>query len=980
MASLHELLSEEGFEHQKSPKTRRKVKFRDRRVQDESIPLPIYICHDRRRFDASSKQRSEKASSINGSSVFSSKRRGSESGRSNTKSIAEGTPRKDEPAIDDAAIKAVISILSGYVGQYSRDKNFRETIREKCYSCFVKRKNYSPDNGVFANMELGIQSIERVVESREINKKSLKNSVRLLKIVASLNSETSRDGSTCGTPNSYLSACAQLYLSIVYKIGKNDRNSAKHVLQVFCDSPFLARTHLLPELWEHFFLPHLLHLKIWYTKELEFLSNSEYVDKEKKIKALNKLYNSQLDFGTIQFAFYYKEWLKVGAPAPVVPSVPLPSKISRARSRRRSLDSSTSYHSISNKSLYQAVFGHPKEEEKFCIVEEEIKHCSHVEERAMDQQLSSSQSYRKPKVELWPENQKSDYFRFLACRSEPTQCLVEENYMPKNAIIKKAENILLSPSNDVVRAISAICSVGSLPDCEMAIRVVSKVWLDSQGDPTFENSLSQVPVMEGIMEVLFASNDDEILELAISILAELATKRELNAKIILNSDPNLDVFLRLLRSNSLFLKAAALLYLVKPKAKQMISTEWIPLVVRVLEFGDQTQSLFTVRSSPQVAAYYFLDQLLTGFNEDKNLENARQIISLGGLSLLVRRMDIGDTCEKSKAASVLHCCIQADGTCRHYLSKNLKKDTIISLLVLGKQMNSHGHALALLTEILCLNRRNQREEFLSGLITGWGCLNTMHILLLYLQIARPEERPIVAVILLQLDLMGDPLEYSVYREEAIDAMVKALDCQVFNGIVQERSARALLILGGQFSYNGEPIVEKWLLRKAGFDEKSEDSFYGKDIGIDGYLHSNKEDKTMEIMQRKVAMVLITAGNRSLLEALSDSMANGIPCLARASLVTVCWMSIGLHSLGDTHLKFKACAVLMTQLVESLNYDRPLEERILASFSLLSLIKGTDYFPKPLPTDKELLSCLSELSQVTWTAEELISIMTNSWAD
>lgn len=351
MASLHELLSEEGFEHQKSLETRKKVKFRDRRVQDESITLPIYICHDSRKFDASSKQRSEKASPINGSSVFSSRRRDSESERSNTKSVAEGTSRKDEPAIDDAAINAVISILSGYVGQYSRDKNFRKTIREKCYSCFVKRKKYSSDNGVFANMELGIQSIEGLVESQEINKKSLKNSIQLLNIVASLNSKTSIDGSTCGASNSYLSACAQLYLSIVYRIAKNYRNSANHVLQVFCDSPFLARAHLLPELWEHFFLPHLLHLKIWYAKELKFLSNSKYVDKEKKIKALNKLYNSQLDFGTIQFAFYYKEWLKIGVPAPVVPSVPLPSKISHARSRRRSSDSSTSYHSISNKSL-----------------------------------------------------------------------------------------------------------------------------------------------------------------------------------------------------------------------------------------------------------------------------------------------------------------------------------------------------------------------------------------------------------------------------------------------------------------------------------------------------------------------------------------------------------------------------------------------------------------------------------------------------
>ncbi|CAI9775468.1 unnamed protein product [Fraxinus pennsylvanica] len=150
--------------------------------------------------------------------------------------------------------------------------------------------------------------------------------------------------------------------------------------------------------------------------------------------------------------------------------------------------------------------------------------------------------------------------------------------------------------------------------------------------------------------------------------------------------------------------------------------------------------------------------------------------------------------------------------------------------------------------------------------------------------------------------------------------------------------------------------------EVGFDEKLEDSFFEKDIGIDGYLHLNKEDKTMEIWQRKATMVLITAGNRRLLEAFSDSIDNSIPFLARASLVTVCWMSIGLHSLGNINLKFKACSILMTQLVESLNYDRPLEERILASFSLLSFKKGTDYFPKPPPIDKELLSRLSELSQ------------------
>lgn len=354
MGSLHKLLSEEGFERQKSQKPKKKVKFKDRSGQEESIALPIYICHDRRSFD-SSRQRAEKALSLKGSSVLSSRRGGSGSEKSTTKSVVEGTPRRDEPAIDDVAIKAMIAILSGYVGQYLRDKNFRISIREKCRSCIESRKKKPSDNEIFAHMEMGIQSIERLVESpdikREMDLESLQKSIKILNIVASLDSKSLTNDSSCQKPNPCLSACAQLYLSIIYKIAKNDKISARHLLQVFSDSPFLARTHLLPELWEHFFLPHLLHLKIWYNKELDFLTSSGYADKEKKIKALNERYNEQMDTGTTQFALYYKEWLKVGAQAPSIPSVPLPSKPTYARSRRKSSESSTSYHSASSKSL-----------------------------------------------------------------------------------------------------------------------------------------------------------------------------------------------------------------------------------------------------------------------------------------------------------------------------------------------------------------------------------------------------------------------------------------------------------------------------------------------------------------------------------------------------------------------------------------------------------------------------------------------------
>lgn len=259
-------------------------------------------------------------------------------------------------------------------------------------------------------------------------------------------------------------------------------------------------------------------------------------------------------------------------------------------------------------------------------------------------------------------------------------------------------------SGNVNRALSTICFSESLSECETAVHVVSTAWLDSHDDHILEGALSKATVIEGMLEILFASADDEILELVISLLAELVARNEENRLIILNFDPQLKIFVKLLRSSSLFLKTAVLLHLLKPMAKQMISIEWVALVLRVLEFGDQLQTLFTVKCIPQKAALNLLEQLLTGFNEDGNLENASQVISLGGLSLLVRTFEIGDISDRKNAAMLMCCCIQADGSCRNYLVDNLNKHSLLELIVNGLQKKFNAYAFSLLTELLCLNR------------------------------------------------------------------------------------------------------------------------------------------------------------------------------------------------------------------------------------------------------------------------------------
>lgn len=161
-------------------------------------------------------------------------------------------------------------------------------------------------------------------------------------------------------------------------------------------------------------------------------------------------------------------------------------------------------------------------------------------------------------------------------------------------------------------------------------------------------------------------------------------------------------------------------------------------------------------------------------------------------------------------------------------------------------------------------------KFLNGLMNGWSSLNTMQILLIYLQKAQPEQCPMIATIILQLDLLvilyilicltclslnklrnlgvlrkilikltvllqGDPLKCSIYREEAIEAITAALESHA-NEKVQEQLARTLLILGGRFSHSGGPTTENWLLKEAGFDESLRGSFSGRDDVGDEVIH------------------------------------------------------------------------------------------------------------------------------------------------
>jgi len=96
-------------------------------------------------------------------------------------------------------------------------------------------------------------------------------------------------------------------------------------------------------------------------------------------------------------------------------------------------------------------------------------------------------------------------------------------------------------------------------------------------------------------------------------------------------------------------------------------------------------------------------QLLTVFSKDERIMNARRVISLGGLQLLLRGFHSGNTQEKTLILPLLCCCIEVDAGCRNDIARNINLSNLLELLHSG-QLNLRTNSVLLLSELVCFNR------------------------------------------------------------------------------------------------------------------------------------------------------------------------------------------------------------------------------------------------------------------------------------
>ncbi|XP_015962903.1 putative E3 ubiquitin-protein ligase LIN [Arachis duranensis] len=861
-------------------------------------------------------------------------------------------------ALDQVAVQAVVSILNGYMKRFLRDEDFRATLRHNCFSSlnFIELKEENnTETKIITSLEQAIETIEQTAE-QSAPSTHLKRATMQLSIITGLSLNDLKHGCTCGIPNYKLSACAHLYLSVVYVIQRKSKVSAKHLLQVFCDSPYQARSILLPELWEQLFSPQLTHLKAWYDKEAEILATT--TNRTRKTKLLQQVYNEHLDSATHIFAVYYKDWLTEGVESPAIPSISVPSISVAASSFGHSSDSASSNEPFSpqpmiSKKLYDSVFGSSSKTKVYdaqdniemcvsgsyssTIVKQTLTYESEttkftdqdIEDFALG--LPIEALHQKGTQVTAAEELKERGISNNIDKPFSTQTYLDSHIVDALSFGKEDELTLIRP-NKMRSALAALCSP-STPDefiCPLTGTVFEEPVTLETGQ-TFQREAIKAWFEKGNRTCPVTGNT---LEFVAMPLTNLILKRVIDKW----KSESLDHLLNL--------------------ASQTVGNS--------KEFNSRNDEV----------AVFKLESFLSSFNDEEKRTYAKYLISIGVLSFLFRRFELGNLEEKSRVVALLLICIVSESRCIYRIAENINRKCLLELLH-SKEVTPLTNAILLLTELSSMKRRKDVTSFISDLV-GEDVFKTLRILLKYLNKSTSQEKSLTAVLLLHFDLLVEPQKFSIYREVAVNVITAALDASLNDEKARAECCRALLVLCGHFSSNGR------ILTKTRTFEEADCNINTSEVRLQGHEEegllwdhaatlSEDEEAMVEELLMKLLESLVGNGESPFLTNLCRCLDSRHLDLVRECLVTVKWLSSSLSKLMNVGFHLPAFLALISQLKGILE-NGELELKTLASVSLLNFSKISECRTLLKTMAEDIAPLLHRLVDVTWTAKQLHAIV------
>uniref|UniRef100_A0A5B7B9C4 Putative E3 ubiquitin-protein ligase LIN-1 isoform X2 n=1 Tax=Davidia involucrata TaxID=16924 RepID=A0A5B7B9C4_DAVIN len=205
----------------------------------------------------------------------------------------------DHERLDLESIRALVTLINQHINEFLADTKTRKSLKLKCTSKLkIQKQEFFEfsEHSVLSNLYWGIESVEAAIQAKWPEEKTsrLKNSEQMLQVPAMLDEH----GVTARISNRFLVCCSYFYLSVVWKLQKDEWQVALHFLQALLVSPRLVQTKFIPKLCESLFFSCIM-------------SERQIADAKRSLESAPLMDFDKDEVGEVmrQMARRYKAWL-----------------------------------------------------------------------------------------------------------------------------------------------------------------------------------------------------------------------------------------------------------------------------------------------------------------------------------------------------------------------------------------------------------------------------------------------------------------------------------------------------------------------------------------------------------------------------------------------------------------------------------------------------------------------------------------------
>ncbi|KAI3701448.1 hypothetical protein L6452_26532 [Arctium lappa] len=547
----------------------------------------------------------------------------------------------------------------------------------------------------------------------------------------------------------------------------------------------------------------------------------------------------------------------------------------------------------------------------------------------------------------------------------------EHVYIPQltspNSVISQAT--IDGTVNELRLSITSLCTSEVLKEAETAVLRIERFWQETGTEVEIQTMLSQPPVINGFVEILFSSIDTRVLIATVFLLSELGSRDGGVISTLTRVDSDVECVIALFKKG--LFEAVVLIYLLRPSTASLVQMDMADSLLSVV--NKREDEFFKMCIKPKAASVILLGRIVASGDDDGAVfEVIKRVISGKVIERIIDSLESDWTEERITAICILLRCMQEDGKCRNIIADKAELAPVLESFV-GSNDKDRFEIVRFLSELVKLNRRTFNNQILH-IIKDEGNFSTMHTLLIYLQTAAADQLPVVAGLLLQLDLLAEPRKMSIYREEAIDTLISCLK-NSDSPSAQIAAAETILSLQGRFSSSGKPLVRTYLLKHVGLDKSYRSTMRKEQLSaVSGEVQETmEEEKAAEEWERKTAFVLVSHEFGLIFEALSEGLKSRYAEICSACFVSATWLVHMLGILPDMGIQGSARICLLNRFVSIFKSAKDTEDKALSMLALSSFIHDPDGLRNITAHMKDILKGLREFKKLSNVAFEMLKV-------